>query len=91
VVCVPPRNRSDFVGLLFYYRFKRGKTLTSCLQEYLQRELRHIKAALDGRSGNTLLKAVEVERKVKETEELEERTEQLERSQEQRGGKRWGA
>ncbi|MCA1717089.1 MAG: hypothetical protein LC781_09695 [Actinobacteria bacterium] len=40
---------------------------------------------------NTLLKAVEIERKVKETEELEERIEQLEQSQEQRGDKRWGA
>jgi hypothetical protein len=40
---------------------------------------------------NTLLKAVEVERKVKETEELEERIEQLEQSQEQKGGRRWPA
>jgi hypothetical protein len=40
---------------------------------------------------NTLLKAVEVERKVKETEELEERIEQLVQSQEQQGGRKWPA
>jgi hypothetical protein len=40
---------------------------------------------------NTRLRAIELERKIKETEELEERIEQLEQSQEQRGGKRWGA
>jgi hypothetical protein len=41
---------------------------------------------------NTLLKAVEVERRIREEEELLARIEQLEESQEQRGGsKRWGA
>lgn len=40
---------------------------------------------------NTRARLIEIERKVKETEELEERIEQLERSQDQRGGKRWGA
>lgn len=40
---------------------------------------------------NTLLKAVEVERKVKETEEIEARLEALKQVQEQKGGKRWGA
>ena len=40
---------------------------------------------------NTRLRAIEVERKVKETEELEERLEALERAAEQGGGKRWGA
>ena len=38
---------------------------------------------------NTLLKAVEVERKIVEQEELEGRLEALEQAQE--GGKRWGA
>ena len=40
---------------------------------------------------NTLLKAVEVERRIREEEELLARIEHLEQSQEQRGGKRWGA
>ena len=41
---------------------------------------------------NTRLRAVELERKVKETEELEERLEALERAaeEERRGGRRWG-
>jgi hypothetical protein len=37
-----------------------------------------------------LIRAIEVERKIKETEELEERLEALEQTQ-QRGGSRWGA
>ena len=40
---------------------------------------------------NTCLRAIEHERKIKETEELEERIEALERTQDQKGGKRWGA
>jgi hypothetical protein len=41
---------------------------------------------------NTRARLIELERKVKETEELEERIEQLEQTQEQGGGKRrWGA
>ena len=40
---------------------------------------------------NSLLRAVEVERKVKETEELEERIATLERTSEAGGGRRWGA
>jgi hypothetical protein len=40
---------------------------------------------------NTRARLIEIERKVKETEELEERIEQLEQSQEQRGDKRWRA
>lgn len=40
---------------------------------------------------NTRLRAIELARKIKETEELEERIGQLEQSQEQRGGRRWGA
>jgi hypothetical protein len=40
---------------------------------------------------NTRARLMELERKVREQEELEERIGQLEQSQEQRGGKRWGA
>jgi hypothetical protein len=40
---------------------------------------------------NTRARLIELERKVKETEELEERLAVIEQSQEQRGGKRWGA
>ncbi len=41
---------------------------------------------------NTLLKAVEVERKIREQEEFEARLEALERAQEQqKGGRTWGA
>ncbi len=41
---------------------------------------------------NALLKAVEAERRIKETEEFEERLAALERAAEdQKGGKRWGA
>lgn len=41
---------------------------------------------------NTLLKAIETERRIRETEELEERLERLEQSQEkQEGSRRWGA
>ena len=42
---------------------------------------------------NTRLRALEFERKIKETEELEERLEALERAAEKQrgGGKRWGA
>ena len=41
---------------------------------------------------NTHLRAIELERKIREQDELLERIEELERSQESRGGsKRWGA
>src|SRR5215210_1938184 len=39
---------------------------------------------------NTRARLIELERKVKETDELEERIEQLEQAQERKGG-RWGA
>ena len=49
------------------------------------------RAAVANQLLNTRLRAIEVERKVKETEELEERLEALERSAEgQRGGRGWG-
>jgi hypothetical protein len=39
---------------------------------------------------NTRLRAIELERKVKETEELEARIEELERTRRTEGGRRWG-
>jgi hypothetical protein len=49
-------------------------------------------AAVANQLINTRLRAVELGRKVKETEELEERLDALERAQHQEGGsKRWGA
>jgi hypothetical protein len=79
----------------------RGKPTTEI--RTLKRELEDLAAGvLDGSIDrgkgavvnqilNTRLRAIELERKIKETEELEERIEALEQSQEQRGGKRWGA
>lgn len=49
------------------------------------------RAAVSNQLLNTRLRAVEVERKIKETDELEARLDALEQSQEQKGGKRWGA
>lgn len=50
------------------------------------------RAAVAAQLINTRLRAVELERKIKETEELEARLEELERATgSQRGGKRWGA
>ena len=49
-------------------------------------------AAVCGQLLNVKLRAVEVERKIREAEEFEERLAALEQSAEgQRGGKRWGA
>ena len=48
-------------------------------------------AAVANQLINTRLRAVEVERKIKETEELEARIEQLEQSKENGKEKRWGA
>jgi hypothetical protein len=47
------------------------------------------RAAVANQLINTRLRAIEVERKVKETDELEKRIEALERGQ--AGGRRWGA
>jgi hypothetical protein len=49
------------------------------------------RAAVANQLINTRLRAIEVERKVKETDELAERIEALERTSEAGGGKRWGA
>ncbi len=49
-------------------------------------------AAVAAQLINTRLRAIELERKVKETEELEARIEALERAAEQqKGGRKWGA
>ena len=50
------------------------------------------RAAVANQLINTRLRAVEVERKIRETDELESRLEELERLLEQRdeGGRRWG-
>jgi len=50
-------------------------------------------AAVANQLVNTRLRAVEVERKIRETEVLEERIDALERAAERddRGGRRWGA
>jgi hypothetical protein len=55
----------------------------------LSEELNRSAAAVAGQLLNIKLRAIEVERKVKETDELEERIEALERGQEE--GRRWGA
>lgn len=49
------------------------------------------RAAVANQLVNTRLRAVEVERKIKETEELEARLEVLERTAEGQRGGRWGA
>ncbi len=48
------------------------------------------RAAVANQLLNTRLRAVEVERKIKETEELEARIEELERAAGEEGGRRWG-
>jgi hypothetical protein len=48
-------------------------------------------AAVANQLINTRLRAIEQERKVRETEELEKRLERLEEALEKRGQKRWGA
>ena len=40
---------------------------------------------------NTRLRAIELERKIREQDELEERLATLEQTQEQKGDRRWGA
>ena len=49
------------------------------------------RAAVANQLVNTRLRAVEVERKIRETEEFEERLAQLERAAAQKGDRGWGA
>jgi hypothetical protein len=66
------------------------KTLCEDLtQQVLSGELETSRAAVANQLINTRLRAVELERKLKETEEIEARIEALERAKE--GGRRWGA
>ncbi len=66
--------------------------LADLTNQVLAGELKTGSAAVANQLINTRLRAIELERKVKETEELEARIEELERAIEgQKGGKRWGA
>ena len=49
------------------------------------------RAAVANQLINTRLRAVELERKIKETDELEARIEALEQTSEAKGGRAWGA
>ncbi len=66
--------------------------LSDLTDRVLAGELENGRAAVANQLINSRLRAIEVERKAKETEELEERLEALERAAAGRnGGKRWGA
>ncbi len=69
------------------------KTLLSELTDrVLTGDLEAGRAAVANQLINSRLRAIEIERKVRETEELEERLAALERAAEDRnGGSRWGA
>jgi hypothetical protein len=56
----------------------------------LEGELPTSVVAVANQVANTRLRALEVERKIKETEELEARIEILERTQDQKRGRSWG-
>lgn len=57
----------------------------------LSGELETGRAAVANQLINTRLRAIEQERKIRETEDLEARIEALERSQQKGGNRRWGA
>jgi hypothetical protein len=63
--------------------------LQDLTEQVLAGELETGRAAVANQLINTRLRAIELERKIKETEELEARIEALEQSQE--GGRQWGA
>jgi hypothetical protein len=63
--------------------------LEDLTERVLSGELATGQAAVANQLINTRLRAIEQERKIRETEELEARIEALEHSQE--GGRRWGA
>lgn len=66
--------------------------LSSLTSQVLAGEVETSKVAVANQLINTRLRAVEIERKIKETEELEERLERLEESAgTQKGGRKWGA
>jgi hypothetical protein len=62
--------------------------LQDLTEQVLAGELETGRAAVANQLINTRLRAIELERKIKETEELEARIEALEQSQE--GGRQWG-
>lgn len=66
--------------------------LQDLVQDVLAGSVETGRAAVANQLLNTRLRAVELERKVKETEEIEERLEALERGAgDRKGGQRWGA
>ncbi len=66
--------------------------LQGLVQDVLDGEVETGRAAVANQLLNTRLRAVELERKIKETDELEARLEALEQADERRkGGQRWGA
>jgi hypothetical protein len=62
--------------------------LQDLTEQVLAGDLETGRAAVANQLINTRLRAIELERKIKETEELEARIEALEQSQE--GGRQWG-
>lgn len=64
--------------------------LSGLTRQVLAGEQQTGRAAVAAQLINTTLRALELERKIKETEELEARIEELERAAEERGGRRWG-
>jgi hypothetical protein len=65
--------------------------LEELTRDVLSGDLDRGRAAVANQLINTRLRAIEVERKIKETDELEERIEALERTGEAGGGRRWEA
>ena len=65
--------------------------LQDLTREVLAGDLETGRAAVANQLINTRLRAIELERKVRETEELEGRLEALEQSAEAKGGSKWGA
>lgn len=65
--------------------------LSSLTSQVLAGEIETSKVAVANQLINTRLRAVEIERKIKETEELEERLAKLEETAGHRGDRKWGA
>jgi hypothetical protein len=65
--------------------------LMDLTRDVLAGDLETGRAAVANQLINTRLRAIEQERKNRETEDLEARIEALERTQGQKGAKRWGA
>ena len=65
--------------------------LQELTKDVLTGDLETSRAAVANQLINTRLRAIEQERKIKETEDLETRIEALERTQAQKGARKWGA